>query len=133
MTEINTYEGGCLCGAIRYAVTAEPVVPHICSCTMCSKWTGAPTVGWVEFPIAALRWTGEAGKPRCYRSSPVTRRCNCPTCGSAICAYDDDYENISIVLGSLDDPNLIVPDENHSYDWSVPNWWYPEVKAPIDR
>ncbi len=123
MAKPMTYEGGCLCGGIRFSVTAEPIFPHLCSCTMCRRWSGAPTVAWVEFPLAAFEWTGAGGEPHLFQSSEKTKRGNCPKCGSSICAVNDGYENISIVIGSLDQPNLIIPDVQHSYSSSKPEWY----------
>ncbi len=125
----KTYEGGCLCGHIRYSVTAEPVFPHLCSCTQCRKWSGAPTVAWVEFPLDDFAWTGPGGEPRLFRSSEKTQRGSCPVCGSALCAIDDGYENISMVIASLDRPNAIVPDERHSYKSKRPRWWQVDVST----
>lgn len=130
MAKPKTYEGGCLCGAVRYRVTAAPFFPHLCSCSQCRKWSGAPTLAWVEFPLSAFEWTGPAGRPRLYRSSAKTQRGNCPECGGALCALDDGYENISLVIGSLDRPNLIKPDAAHSYRSARPKWWRVEVGAP---
>ncbi len=127
MTETEQFEGGCLCGAVRYRATAAPVFPHLCSCRQCQRWSGAPTVAWVEFPLSAFAWTGEAGEPRTYRSSENCRRGHCPACGSALCAIDDGYEYISIVIASLDRPDDIVPDVQHSFEESKPNWWRPDV------
>lgn len=127
MPKLKTFEGGCLCGHIRFSVTADPVFPHLCSCKMCRRWSGAPTVAWVEFPLEAFSWTGPGGEPALFRSSEKTQRGSCPKCGSAICAIDDGYENISIVMGSLDRPNLIVPDVQHSYKSFRPKWWQPTV------
>lgn len=127
MKKLKKYEGGCLCGAVRFVAEAPPEFPHLCSCKMCQKWSGAPSVAWVEFPLDAFRWTGV--EPRYFRSSEKTQRGNCPVCGSAICAVDDGYENISIVVGALDRPNMVVPDERHSYRSSKPRWWRPEVAA----
>ena len=50
------YEGGCLCGEMTYAVKSKPANPHLCSCTMCQKSSGAPTVAWVEFPLKSFEW-----------------------------------------------------------------------------
>ena len=127
MPKPKTFEGGCLCGNIRFRVTAVPEFPHLCSCTMCRRWSGAPTVAWVEFPLSVVKWTGPTKGPRLFRTSENTQRGNCPKCGSAICAVDDGYENISIVLGSLDRPNMIVPDIQHSYRSFKPKWWHPDV------
>ena len=121
--------GGCLCGQVRYEARAAPEFPHLCSCRQCRRWSGAPTVAWVEFPLSAFAWTGET-EPRYFRSSEKTRRGNCPTCGSALCAVDDGYANISIVMGSLDRPNAIVPDARHSFRASGPRWWRAGVEAP---
>jgi len=126
-------KGGCLCGAMRYRAEGPPAFPHLCSCTMCRRWSGAPTVAWVEFPLSGFRWEGAGGEPKLFRSSAKTRRGNCPTCGSALCAVDDGYENISIVIGSLDRPNLIVPDAAHSYRGARPRWWHPAVTDPRAR
>ena len=130
MAKLKSYEGGCLCGAVRFRADTLPVFPHLCSCSMCRRWSGAPSVAWAEFPLAAFKWTGAAGEPKLFRSSEKTRRGNCPECGSAICAVDDGYDHISIVIGALDRPNMVIPDERHSYRAARPKWWRPGVAAP---
>ena len=95
---------------------------------MCRRWSGAPTVAWVDFPAARFVWTGPGGAPRLFRSSEKTQRGNCPRCGSAICALDDGADTIAIVIGSLDRPNLIRPDVRHSYRSARPRWWQVEVR-----
>jgi hypothetical protein len=35
------YAGGCLCGAIRYRLTAEPLTLYACHCTDCQRQSGA--------------------------------------------------------------------------------------------
>lgn len=108
---MKAYTGSCLCGYISYAVSGEPSFPHLCSCHMCQKWSGAPTVAWVEFPIKNVQWDGAGGEPTFYRSSAKTRRGFCPKCGGTLCALDDGYENVSMTIASLNDPNAIVPDQ----------------------
>lgn len=44
------FEGGCLCGWIRFQARGPAQKPHTCSCKMCQRHTGAPTTAWVEFP-----------------------------------------------------------------------------------
>ncbi len=69
------YDGGCLCGKTTYTAIDEAMNPHLCSCTMCQKSSGAPTVAWLEFPLKTFEWTGES--PGLYQSSEKTKRCFC--------------------------------------------------------
>ena len=41
--------GGCLCGAVRYSVSGEPVVQLYCYCTDCRKVSG--TDGYAAYVV----------------------------------------------------------------------------------
>jgi hypothetical protein len=43
-------EGGCACGAVRYRLTAAPLIVHACHCRDCQKTTGSAFVlnMWIE-------------------------------------------------------------------------------------
>ena len=58
-----------------------------------------------------------------FQSSEKARRGFCPKCGGTICAIDDGYDKISITIPMLDTPSEILPDEQHSFQESAPNWW----------
>ena len=119
--------GGCLCGNIRFETTAKPGAPHTCSCTMCQKHSGALTVAWVEFPAEAVTWTGPGGAPATWRSSKVSSRAFCPTCGSTLGAIDDD-PMIALVTGVFDSPGAAaLRPKSHSYRSERPNWWHVET------
>jgi hypothetical protein len=118
-----SYAGGCLCGELRYMAEAVPEFPHLCSCRMCQKWSGAPTVAWVAFPLDAVAWTGAMREPAYFRSSASTRRGFCPTCGGTVCALNDGSDQIYLTIATLDDPSQIVPGAQHSYRQSAPRWW----------
>jgi hypothetical protein len=92
--------GGCLCGAIRYAVSGplRPVI--ICHCVFCRRTTtrgGAYTAcardDLTVAPSRALKW---------YRSSPTARRGFCGTCGSQLFWEPTGRDTISVSAGSLD-------------------------------
>ena len=73
--------GGCLCGRLRYTVSAEPSNPHYCSCRQCQRWSGAPVVAWIDAPLSATRIDGALSW---HRSSERAQRGFCPSCGSTI-------------------------------------------------
>lgn len=68
----KVYIGGCLCGSIRFTASS-PNNSHTCSCDICRKHTGAPTVVWIEFDAENVEWTGKAGKPKhgAHQQRPV--------------------------------------------------------------
>ena len=54
----KSYEGGCLCGHIRFIAHGSPNKPHTCSCKICQRHSGALTQAWVEFHSENVEWTG---------------------------------------------------------------------------
>jgi hypothetical protein len=120
------YVGGCLCNETTFIAKGQPSNPHLCSCTMCQKSSGAPTVAWVEFSFKSFQWSGKT-KPAFYQSSEKTQRCFCQRCGSFLGALNEGCENISITIATLKNPNLIVPTEKHSYKESAPSWWHVNI------
>lgn len=125
----KTYEGGCLCGAIRFVATGPAGWPHTCSCKMCQRHSGALTLAWVEFPRERVEWTGPGGAPTVWRSSEKSSRAFCPTCGSTLGAVDD-APTIALLLGNFDANNRkeLAPTA-HSYVSPRPKWWHVAVKT----
>lgn len=99
-----TIEGGCHCGAIRYAIDGTPFTGVICHCSDCRKAAGAPMVAWSMYPEAAFTVT--AGVPKVYRSSADARRHFCAECGTGV-FYTNAAELPGIVdvqTATFDDP-----------------------------
>ncbi len=112
--------GGCLCGAVRFRVTAEPFAAYYCHCTMCQRTTGGPFTAGATVPIEAYAFT--KGEPRAYESSPGFVRLSCSECGSALgMQAKDNPKLVSFHLGSLDDPNAIRP-EFHTFTSTQVSW-----------
>lgn len=121
------HEGGCLCGNIRFIASGTPGRPHTCSCRMCQRHSGAPTLAWVEFPREAVRWTGPGGTPALWRSSEGSSRAFCPVCGSTLGAVDD-APVVALLVGSFDRPNRqALRPTAHSYRSARPRWWHVET------
>lgn len=116
----QVFEGGCLCGAIRYRAQTAPTHPTYCHCRMCQQWTGAPVLLGVNFSREGFRFT--RGEPAYYQSSPQSRRGFCPTCGSNLCFDDVGNPNQCVTITSLDDPEAVQPEE-HIWTSSQLSWF----------
>jgi hypothetical protein len=101
------HTGGCQCGAVRYALYAEPTNPHVCHCRMCQKAFGnyfAPLAG---VPLNDLAWT--RGTPGIFKSSEAVERGFCRDCGTPLFFRYVGRNRISVSLGSLDEPARVAP------------------------
>ena len=79
------FEGGCLCGAVRYQSKADPQVVGHCYCVDCRKTSGTGHCTHIGVPADGFSVTGEVrffDKPA--DSGNVVSRGFCPTCGSAV-------------------------------------------------
>ena len=112
--------GGCLCGAVRFRVTAKPLMAYYCHCTMCQRTTGGPFQTAATVPIEGFAFT--KGEPRAYESSPGFVRLSCGECGSALGMQAKDNPKLtSFHLGCLDDPNATRP-EFHIFTSTQVSW-----------
>ncbi len=112
--------GGCLCGAIRFRVTADPLAVYYCHCRMCQKTGGGPFMVGATVPIEYFTFT--KGTPVAYESSAGNVRLSCGTCGSPLGLQAAENPTLAeFCLGQLDDPNAIKP-EFHVYTASAVSW-----------
>ena len=49
--------GGCLCGAVRYECTGEPVFSLLCHCRDCQRQSGSAYAAAVRVPAVTFRVT----------------------------------------------------------------------------
>jgi hypothetical protein len=111
MSNEERFQGGCLCGAIRYRATARPLRSVICHCSMCRKHSGAPALAFVHFPAAAFTWL--TVEPNWYRSSPYAARGFCATCGSTLAMREEVLgDRVQVCVGSLDEPHRVRIDDH---------------------
>lgn len=111
MTPRVIFTGGCLCGAIRYEASAEPVRGVICHCSMCRRHSGAPALAFVHFPREAFHWLGR--EPQRYRSSAFAERGFCSVCGSTISMHEEAIaDRVQVTVGSLDEPDRVKIDDH---------------------
>lgn len=103
------HSGQCLCGAIRYQLSGEPLVVALCHCVDCRRSAGAPLVAWALFPEPSLTLT--KGSPKTINSSGTAMRSFCAECGSGLF-----YRNAEVFPGlvdvqssTLDNPDALPP------------------------
>ncbi len=100
---MERFEGGCLCGGVRFVAVGRPYRVGMCHCLDCRKTRGALFHASAIFPEDAVTVTGE------YK-----RRYFCPVCGSPVYAHFRD--EIGVNLGALEGSGRLVP----SYElWTI--------------
>lgn len=104
--------GGCMCGALRYEVSAPPLMVYNCHCTNCQKISGAAFNTSVIVLEDSLRFT--AGDPARveWSADSGTIRCGlfCGACGSRIVNGGKPSTGVfSLRAGTLDDTGWVQP------------------------
>ncbi len=107
------WEGGCLCGRIRYCATGAPLRVAHCHCTMCRKAGGGVALTFAAFLITAVEWSDPPGL---YESSKIAWRGFCPHCGSTL-SYNFRHRSTEVLLavGSFDQAERLPRAQYHSW------------------
>lgn len=117
-------EGGCLCAAIRYALTEDPVVLYACHCTDCQTETGASfALSMIVKRDAVRRIRGEPTRISVTladgREKAVFR---CPTCWIAVWGASARVPDLlNLEAGTLDDTSWVRPSA-HIWTRSAQPW-----------
>ena len=107
-------EGGCLCGSVRYVLTAPPNYVYFCHCRDCQRESGSPFVTDMNVDRASLRISGPLTRyTRTGDSGRSVHRNFCTSCGTTLLTeFDVDPEHVAIKACSLDDPSGLEPDRH---------------------
>jgi hypothetical protein len=107
-------EGGCACGALRYNLTADPLIVHACHCRDCQRLTGSAFVTniWIERKFV------EAGSavPKSFKLTAGSGKYQevffCDRCGTYLWSkyYASPGDTLLVRVGTLDHPEAIQPD-----------------------
>lgn len=120
------HTGGCQCGAVRYALLAEPMDTSICHCRMCQKAFGsffAPLAG-----VALADFVLTRGALSIFRSSAAVERGFCSKCGTPLSFRYVDEPKMFIAIGSLDHPEHVPPRRQYGMEGRLP--WLPDIDLP---
>lgn len=99
--------GGCQCGAVRFAIYAEPIRIGLCHCRMCQKAVGGPFISLADVKHEHFAWT--RGTPSAFRSSSIAERDFCSECGTPLSYRQIGGPNIELTTGSFDQPDRVIP------------------------
>lgn len=111
MSQTRKLTGGCLCGAVRYEASGEPLYAGHCYCEDCRKASGSGFVPFMGFASDAVRFSGQTRQftSKAANGGDAVRN-SCPVCGAlvfgGIVGQDTSH---TIYAGSLDDPTAFHP------------------------
>jgi hypothetical protein len=126
----TTSTGGCACGAVRYEISADPVMSANCYCRDCQRSTGGAMAPVMVVPKSAFRLAkgevkyhtvaGESGKN--------VSRGFCTSCGAPVTTQLGVMPDVMVIkAGSLDEPARFKPTMNIYLSSAQP--WAPVAKG----
>jgi hypothetical protein len=114
--------GSCMCGAVRFAVSAPFTTAGYCHCSRCQHRTGVPWALSGMIPADALEVLEGADSIRTWRPPEGFPKSFCGVCGGHVWAGDPAAGGIvAIRLGALDGDPGIRPSWHQWVD-SAPGW-----------
>lgn len=119
---MTSRSGRCLCGAVTYQISAEPMAARICWCRDCQYLAANGTVN-IMVPTDALQVRGNTGEHTSTADSGnrLTRRF-CAVCATHLFANSSARPQMTgIRVGTLDDPSSVQPTVN-IWTSSAPAW-----------
>ena len=113
--------GSCLCGGVKFKVTAPLRDIIACHCSQCRKTSGN-FVAATSAPIAGVNFETHETL-RWYRSSDKAERGFCGACGGNLFWRKVEGDTLSIMAGMLDPPtglkiaqHIFVADKSDFYE-----------------
>jgi len=130
MTE--TWEGGCLCGDVRYRARGAPKWVAWCHCESCRRHSGAAAAAFAAFDEPDLETT--RGAITRFASSPGMQRGFCARCGSTLtCQGGQRPGEVHLHVGSLDHPERLPPPTAQFFPEERLPWFPKDCVAPRAR
>lgn len=118
----DTLAGSCLCGGVRYTVTAPLTQIGLCHCQQCRKANGSAFAANAPVPEDAFSLLAGVELLQSYQSSPGKQRVFCRRCGSPIYSKNAAKPGVlRLRIGLLDTPAGRTPDFHfmtaHKAEW----------------
>lgn len=99
--------GGCLCGGVRFEITAPPIAMTYCHCTRCQRRTGTAASAQIRIEPGAIRFLQGEKLVKDWHPPDGMPKCFCSECGGQLFSKDREGRIRSVRMGALDeDPGL---------------------------
>lgn len=112
--------GGCLCGTVRYRLTAEPFDLGWCHCRMCQLNSGSPAMAFGSVKAENYLIDQGADNVRRYRSSEKAERWFCGNCGTPLLFRELAGTVHDFSVATLDHPEATPPEKHIYYSSHIP-------------
>jgi hypothetical protein len=113
--------GGCLCGGVRYEISAPFRRANYCHCSRCRKHSGGAALAQGRVAREGFRLVKGEDLLRVYDPGGM-KKVFCSVCGSSLFGGTwPDGPEVSVRLGTLDDDPGIRP-QYHSFADDAPPW-----------
>ena len=110
MSETGGYaiEGGCLCGAVRFALTEQPNAAGYCHCSRCQKRTGTAASAQAQIDGTTFRLLAGAEHIRGWKPPDAGfEKCFCAECGAHLFSRKADSSQMGVRMAAFDvDPGV---------------------------
>jgi hypothetical protein len=121
MSDQESYNGSCFCGAIQLSVTGEPAGMGYCHCASCRSWSAGPVNAFTLWPPDAVKVTSGGDNLASYSKSPASIRKWCKTCGGHVLTEHPS-------MGVTDVYAAVIPDFPFQAGLHV---HYPDTRLPM--
>jgi hypothetical protein len=125
-------QGGCLCGAVRFEITAPFISAGYCHCTHCQRRTGTGSSANVRVRQDGFRLLAGEEQLRAFKPPTGVPKLFCGTCGSALFSGEPlTDEQVAVRLGALDRDPGIRPQFRQFVGSAAP--WEPVPQDGLER
>jgi hypothetical protein len=113
--------GGCLCGGVRFELSAPPDGASYCHCTRCQRRTGTGASANAAVDGTAFRITRGTELVKCWRHPDGGfEKCFCRECGSHLFSRNpEDHSQVGLRLGAIDGDPGVRPSKRQFVDYAA--------------
>jgi hypothetical protein len=125
-------QGGCLCGAVRFQLTAPLLSAGYCHCTHCQRRTGTGSSANGRVPRDGFALLQGVQELAAFTPPQGRAKLFCSRCGSAVFSGDPfSDEQVALRLGTLDGDPGIRPSYRQFVASAAP--WEPTPDDGLER